>query len=121
MKAHNFIRLFSFIAYLCLHLCFPVGARCETRIYEYLIQGKSTLTGQPSAKIVTTHMSPTSYLAYYGSREIQNIELIRTWACPGNTGQLRPPCLHPYEQWKMDQGVKATLAPPGVPVENSRP
>lgn len=66
-------------------------------------------------------MPPTTYMAYYGSPEIQSFELIRTWACPGNTGQLRPPCLHPYERWKIDQDVKAALAPPGAPGENTRP
>ena len=98
-----------FIKILILNL-FIISANAEYRVYEYLTVSKGSLSSTSSGKIIQTHLPPQAYLAYYGSRQVQSVELLRTWMCPGYTGQLLPPCLHPLDQWKIDQVLQLNKA-----------
>lgn len=64
----------------------------EYRAYQYAV--KNTSTPNPT-KIVTSSLNPRAYLAYNGM-EGMNVDLLRTWICPGFTGHKKAICSSPY-------------------------
>ena len=69
----------------------PILAAAEYRIYQYHLYD-----GENTPQVVTSSFDPVSYRAYYGGGSIQ-IDLLRSWMCPGHTGQFKEPCKNPYD------------------------
>jgi len=64
----------------------------EYRAYQYIVKQKTLnkpLNEQALPAIITTSLSPTSYLAYNGGPTTIEIELLNTWMCPGNTSHRK--------------------------------
>lgn len=67
----------------------------EYRAYQYAVVNKVVFSGQPKTALVTTTLDPRTYIAYHGGSGLVNVDLLRTWICPGHTGK-RPVCPSPY-------------------------
>ena len=86
---------------LLLSLSFTVQA--EYRAYQYLVTNKiQTASDQPNSKLITTTLSPRSYLSYNGGKQLIKIELVRTWICPGDTSNFKNICPSPYSQITLE-------------------
>jgi hypothetical protein len=84
----------------CLTLISFSQAQAEYRVYQYMIKSKN-LTAQiesGEAQPFITTLDPQSLLAYHGGTSSLQATLLRTWMCPGYTGQAKPYCPHPGEQ-----------------------
>ena len=60
----------------------------EYRAYQYIIKQKYQNLAddeQPYSSIITSSLSPTSFIAYNGGENTIKIELLNSWICPGNT------------------------------------
>ncbi|MBF0315059.1 MAG: hypothetical protein HQK52_16670 [Oligoflexia bacterium] len=93
---------------ILLWLFFMSFTACaEYRVYQYYVtpvdySNVSNLPQKPSITttvptIVTTSLDPVSYLAYHGGNSSINIQLLRSWMCPGFTSEKRY-CDSPYKQ-----------------------
>lgn len=67
-------------------------ALAEYRAFQYLVKSNSFTN-----TIISTH-NPVTFLAYHGEPEQIEINLIKTWMCPGYTGQFKPICPAPEKQ-----------------------
>ncbi len=72
-------------------------AQAEYRVYQYMVKDRAS---QTPANIVTSSLNPRAYLAYNGMEYLQ-IDLMRTWICPGFTGFKKEICNSPYELMKQ--------------------
>jgi hypothetical protein len=75
----------------------------EYRAYQYIVKDKIT---QSDAKIITSSLNPTAYLAYNGSSSVIEVDLLRTWICPGHTGFKKDICPSPYKKLSMQEFIK---------------
>lgn len=50
-----------------------------------------------SAYLVTSTMDPVTYQSYHGGESAIDVDLVRTWTCPGDTSQFKPLCPSPLE------------------------
>lgn len=74
-------------------------AQAEYRAYQYIVQSNdpyAVATKAPAQYIVST-LNPQMYKSYHGGSRI-NIDLLRTWICPGYTGRNQRVCDHPYDK-----------------------
>lgn len=78
-----------------LFLLSALPAFGEYRAYQYAVVNKVVFDGQPKTVLVTTTMDPRTYVAYNGGYGLINVDLLRTWICPGHTGK-RAVCPSPY-------------------------
>ncbi len=78
--------------------CFLVAtsALAEYRVYQYYVQPGSNYPTRAKSSIETSTLDPVSYKVYHGGSSMK-IDLVRTWLCPGYTGDGRPPCEGPTE------------------------
>ncbi len=76
---------------LTLGLLFATKALAEYRVYQYYVQPNSTYPTKAQSTIETSTLDPVTYKAYHGGTATK-IDLVRTWLCPGYTGDGRPPC-----------------------------
>lgn len=85
IKNIKYIKFSAF--YLLLMLSFKVMA--EYRAYQYIVRSKIlNRSGNklvPKQSIVSSTLSPTSFLAYNGGSSTVEIELLNSWMCPGHT------------------------------------
>ncbi len=82
-----------------LLLLLTVNAYAEYRAYQYIVKSSdpyAVATRAPAQYIVST-LNPQMYKSYHGGNSVQ-IDLLRTWICPGYTGQMKEVCDHPYEK-----------------------
>ncbi len=73
-------------------------AHAEYRVYQYVIKNKVATSKNSEGVIVQSTLDPTSYIAYNGGSTLVAIDLVRTWICPGNTGQHKDTCPSPYKK-----------------------
>ena len=79
-----------------LILTFTSNAFAEYRAYQYVVTNKiQTSLDQPNSKITLSTLDPISYVAYHGGTTLINVELMRTWICPGDTAG-KEICPSPY-------------------------
>jgi hypothetical protein len=57
----------------------------EYRAYQYVVQSRFEQE-QGRSYIVTSSLDPVSYVAYHGGADSITVNLLRSWMCPGNTG-----------------------------------
>lgn len=80
---------------LSILLCLP--ALAEYRVYQYLVQPSNNYPTKAQSFIATSTLDPVSYKSYHGG-SLSKIDMVRTWLCPGYTGDNRPACEGPTEQ-----------------------
>ncbi len=76
---------------------FPLKA--EYRAYQYIVKSNdpyAVATRAPAQYIVST-LNPQVFKSYHGGNSV-SIEILRTWMCPGYTGQRSKICDHPYDK-----------------------
>lgn len=61
------------------------NAMAEYRAYQYMVQSKYS-DDNAKAYMVTSSLDPVSYVSYHGGSDSISVNLLRTWMCPGNTG-----------------------------------
>jgi hypothetical protein len=76
--------------------------RAEYRVYQYYIKSRYKLNHDQEGYLITSTLDPVSYLAYHGGHESLKIDLLRTWQCPGFTGDGKELCASP--QAKLEGG-----------------
>ena len=80
-------------------LIFSSSVFAEYRVYQYIVKNKIvTAPDQNNSHFVTTTLNPVTYLAYNGGSNLYQIDLLRTWICPGFTGAKKEICKSPYEE-----------------------
>ena len=73
--------------------------QAEYRVFQYSIKSRiNNSADQPNARIVLSTLNPISYLAYHGGGSLISADLLRTWMCPGHTGNKIAFCPSPYEK-----------------------
>lgn len=98
MMLLKYIRNFSLI----MACSVITQASAEYRVYQYYIKSRYKLNHDQEGYLVTSTLDPVSYLAYHGGHESLKIDLLRTWQCPGFTGDGKELCDSPHAQ--LDQG-----------------
>lgn len=81
-----------------LLIFFSFNLFAEYRVYQYFVKPVQNLPQDSNAYLVTSSLSPQSYLAYHGGVSAMKLNLLRTWMCPGFTGNKRKICESPYEK-----------------------
>jgi hypothetical protein len=94
MMLLKYIKIYSLI--LSFFSIATVSA--EYRVYQYYIKSRYKLNHDQQGYLVTSTLDPVSYLAYHGGHESLKIDLLRTWVCPGFTGNGRELCASPSGQ-----------------------
>jgi hypothetical protein len=74
-------------------------AYAEFRAYQYLVRSNISdgITTKTQASYLVSTLNPQMYQSYHGGSMIQ-IDLLRTWMCPGYTGSRQKICDHPYDK-----------------------
>ncbi len=73
-------------------------AHAEYRVYQYIIKDKVQKVSKSKPNLIVSTLDPTTYQAYNGGSNLVAVDLLRTWICPGNTGQLKETCESPYKK-----------------------
>lgn len=94
-------KAFAFLIVLYLSLPYAMG---EYRVYQYYVRSKIDKAQEQKAYLVKSALDPVSYMAYHGGGASIELDLVRTWICPGDTSGHRPLCKSPYE--KVLQAVR---------------
>lgn len=78
------------------------SAFAEYRVYQYIIKNKinSQRVGKPL--ITNSTLDPVSFIAYNGGSKSVEIDLLRTWMCPGNT-KKKELCKSPYRELSAEK------------------
>lgn len=84
-------------------IIFSANTFAEYRVYQYIVKNNVKIKDAPNGHLVISTLNPRSYLAYHGGSNLVNIDLLRTWMCPGNTGMNKPTCDSPYGE--LPKGV----------------
>ena len=74
----------------------------EYRAYQYVVQDKIQDPNIVERGLIVSTLDPVSYLAYNGGADMINVELIRTWKCPGDTS-LKNICSSPYKKLLLSE------------------
>lgn len=74
-------------------------AQAEYRAYQYIVQSNDpyALATKSKPQYIVSTLNPQMYQSYHGGRSVK-IDLLRTWICPGYTGQRLKVCSHPYDK-----------------------
>ncbi|MFZ8934862.1 MAG: hypothetical protein ACO20H_11960 [Bacteriovoracaceae bacterium] len=75
---------------------FPFHVFAEYRVYEYLVRATNEMVQDKGSYVVTSTLFPSAYLAYHGGSSIR-IDLLKSWLCPGHTGDFKKVCSSPYK------------------------
>jgi hypothetical protein len=84
-------KFFKISILTCISLL-PYVVRAEYRAFQYLIKS-DTFTNT-----ITSARSPQAFKAYHGGPSNLEVNLLKTWICPGYTGQFKPICPSPESQ-----------------------
>jgi hypothetical protein len=69
----------------------------EYRVYQYLMKNKiKSSSDQQNAHIRISTLDPVSFIAYNGGNSLIDVDMLRTWMCPGYTGHGKEICKSPY-------------------------
>ena len=92
---------------LLIFLAFQTSAFAEYRVYQYVIKNKvSSSTEQIDSTIKISSLNPKAYIAYNGGSGLIDLELLRTWMCPGRTAGFKDLCPSPYAKLDSDEVLK---------------
>ncbi len=80
---------------LCYLFYLSLG-HAEYRVYQYLVKNNDSFQEKDISYEVLSTLNPVSYKAYHGGQETIQIDLLRTWLCPGHTGGRKEYCESPY-------------------------
>ncbi len=84
---------------LLYFILIPATSFAEYRVYQYTVQNLvSNAADAPKANIVVSTLDPVAYVAYNGGSRLVQVDLLRTWICPGHTGNAKNICPSPYAQ-----------------------
>lgn len=83
------------LGFTLLFLSFQSAA--EYRVYQYYVSSRLKMPEDQRPYLVTSTLDPTSYIAYNGGQKSIKLDLLRTWSCPGHTGNKQPICPAPSE------------------------
>ena len=76
---------------------FQSTAFAEYRVYQYVVKNKVTSSNeQVDSVIKISSLNPRAYIAYNGGAGVIDVELMRTWMCPGRTAGFKKLCPSPY-------------------------
>lgn len=80
-------------------MLFTLKAFAEYRAYQYIVKTKDpfAVATKAQAQYVVSTLNPQMYKSYHGGSFIE-VDLLRTWICPGYTGKYLPICPHPYDK-----------------------
>lgn len=70
----------------------------EYRVYKYYVRNKNTFIQDNPSYIITSNLPPRAYVSYHGGYSNVEVDLVRTWMCPGHTGDRKEYCDSPYKQ-----------------------
>jgi hypothetical protein len=79
-----------------LTLFFAHTAMAEYRVYQYVVKNKINIKDAPNSHVIISTLNPRSYISYNGGSNLINVDLLRTWMCPGFTGLRKKTCDSPY-------------------------
>ena len=79
-----------------------LNANAEYRVYQYYIKSTEEKAQDKNGYIVRSSLDPITYRSYHGGPQSVQIDLLRTWRCPGNTGGLKSYCDSPYRALKKE-------------------
>ncbi len=78
-------------------LCLSTFAQAEYRVYQYVVTNKiKSAIDAPQSSVRVSTMNPVTYIAYNGGKSLINVDLLRTWVCPGRTANFKELCKSPY-------------------------
>lgn len=89
------LRCVGLVATFAFALFFFSNAHAAYRVYQYVVRSAEK-AAVPLAYLDTSTLPPMAYQTYHGSNLIE-VELLRSWPCPGDTSQ-RPFCPAPGDQ-----------------------
>jgi hypothetical protein len=87
--------------FITFFFSFPTLA--EYRVYQYMVETIQKSPDSKGSSIIRSSLDPETFIAYNGGRDLVSVDLLRTWICPGYTGEKREYCQSPYE--KLSQEV----------------
>lgn len=73
-------------------------ANAEYRVFQFYVKPKIQIQDENQAYLVTSSLDPKSYLYYHGGTNSLEVDTVRTWICPGNTGNYKEYCKSPYQK-----------------------
>lgn len=76
-----------------------INSMAEYRAYQYYIRPKVDKNQEVKAYLVTSALDPVSYNSYYGGSTSIEVDLLRTWICPGDTSRHKEICRSPYKKY----------------------
>lgn len=94
----------SMIIKLMLISLISFSAQAEYRVFQYYIKSQNKYSMDREAYLITSTMDPVTYQAYHGGADSIDVDLVRTWNCPGDTSQFKSICPSPLEV--MEKGQK---------------
>lgn len=65
-------------------------------MYQYIVRNLNHSLNDVKPQIVTSTLDPVSYVSYHGGSQAVEVELMRSWPCPGYTGLGKAICPSPY-------------------------
>jgi len=96
----------QFVILILTLLIIPV-VKAEYRVYQYMVSSAFPLNQDSASYVVTSSLSPMSYVAYHGGEDVIRVSLLRSWICMGNTGHSEAPCQAPLENFESSQEIGA--------------
>lgn len=81
-----------------LFLIFSFHSWAEYRVYQYLVRNTVKTPDTKDAHMITSSLDPMSFKAYHGGGRLVQVDLLRTWICPGYTGERAQYCPSPYDK-----------------------
>ena len=74
-------------------------AFAEYRAYQYLVKTNDpyAVATKAAPQYIVSTLNPQMYKSYHGGSFV-NIDMLRTWICPGYTGSRMKVCDHPYDK-----------------------
>ena len=84
--------------WLLLGILFQQAAFAEYRVYQFFVKPRYNFLQENPSYLVTSSLDPTTYIAYHGGTQNIDVDLVRTWMCPGHTGDKKQYCASPYKK-----------------------
>ena len=79
-------------------------AHAEYRVYQYIVKNKIKSSDKDKASsLQISTLNPVAYTAYNGGRSIIDVDLLRTWVCPGRTANFKKLCPSPYARLTLEE------------------
>ncbi len=74
------------------------NSKAEYRVFQYYVKSKHVFIQDNPAYLATSTLDPISYVSYHGGATNIEVDLVRTWICPGYTGLRKEYCESPYKK-----------------------